>query len=289
MNIVLIHIGKELPAYFWQAAEQARRFFDGSIHVVIPDKDVSCNAVRRIGVHPYAYEYFLKNPFYKRFIAACTLQGFWNVTMGRLIILQLLMMEKFLLDVVHIENDVLIYTNPQKYLSSFRQCSNDSVLLCPVGFRHASAAYLYARNFQALNKLNTLFINYFERGSEFIKKHIGDDINEMTMMAVFQRTKSNIIRYLPIMPEGPGSENFKMFNNSVFDGASAGQYIGGTQSDPPGWAGNHHYLGVDLKAKKYAFTWKKENNIRIPFMVQGKKTFRVNNLHIHCKRLGDFI
>lgn len=288
MNIVLIHIGKELPDHFWTAVEQVRRFFCGNIHVVIPDSQVSSNEIKRIGVHPYPYERFLKNPLYKRFMSACTLQGFWNVTMGRLIILQLLMMEKFLLDVVHIENDVLIYADPNKYLSAFRQCAGDSVLLCPVGYNHASAAYMYVRTFTALNKLNTLLINYFERGAQFIEKNIGLDVNEMTMIAVFERTKSNIIKYLPTMPEGPGSKNYRMFN-SVFDGASAGQYIGGTQSDPPGWAGNHHYLGVDLKARKYSFQWKKENNIRIPFLVQGKKTFRVNNLHIHCKRLKEFI
>ena len=288
MNIVQIHIGTDLPDYFWISVEQVRRFFPGNIHVVIPDKHVSDNAVRRIGVHPVACEYFYKNPFYERFLRSCSLEGFWNVTMGRLIMLQLLIMEKFLLNVVHIENDVLIYTNPEKFLPQFKAAAGSSVLLCPVGQNHASAAYLYARNFQAMNKLNSLFINYFERGSAYIKKYMGDDVSEMTMMSHYHRDKRDIIKYLPIMPEGRGSENFGLFK-SCFDGASAGQYIGGTQSDGPGWAGNHHYLGVELLKKKYSFEWRTENGIRIPFMRMGKHTFRMNNLHIHSKKLKDFV
>lgn len=288
MNMVLIHIGESLPDYFWQSAEQARRFFPGHIHVILPEKYVSVNSIRRIGLHPVSCEKIFKNAFYKRFIKACTLESFWNVTMGRLIMLQILMMEKFLTDVVHIENDVLIYTNPLNHVQSFRQVAADTVLMCPVGQNHASAAYLYVKNFLVMNKLNALFINYFERGPEFIKKNLGNEVSEMTMMAHFQRERRNIVRYLPIMPEGIGSENFKMFN-SIFDGASAGQFVGGTQSDPPGWCGLHHYLGRDLLKHKYSFEWRKENNLRIPHMKMGKKSYRMNNLHIHCKKLKEFM
>jgi hypothetical protein len=161
--------------------------------------------------------------------------------------------------------------------------------MCPVGPRHASAAYMFVKNFQVMNKLNSLFIKYFEHGVPFIQQKLGsDDINEMTMMSHFAKQSRGVISYLPIMPEGVASNAYNRFK-SCFDGASAGQFIGGTQSDGPGWAGQHHYLGVDLLKKKYSFEWRTENGLKIPFMKMGKKSFRMNNLHIHCKRLKEFM
>jgi len=291
MNVVLIHIGNEVPPYFWQCAEQVRRWFGGNIHVVIPDRYSTMNVIRRIGLHPYPVERAIESKIYREFEKWCYLSGFWNVTLGRLFVLQELMAVKSLKDVVHIENDVLIYTNPDNYITQFRRLGNENVLLTPVGPEHASAAYMYCKNITMLNKLNSMFANYFIMGKSYIREMFGKtNINEMEMLAHFEKNY-RVIKYLPIVPIGNGSSTYNLFK-SVFDGASAGQFIGGTQSDPPGWAGPHHWLGAELIKNRYAFVWDVENHKRVPFMIlktNPQHRIRVNNLHIHSKNLKSYM
>lgn len=295
MNIVLIHIGDKLPSYFWDCCEQVRRWYGGDIHVVIPRGEMQKNAIKRIGVHPVACENLMIHGLYKKFEKVCYLNGFWNVTLGRLFLLQILMMNYKLTDVVHIENDVLIYRDPEAHLFLFRKLGASSALMAPVGPNHASAAYMYVKDWQILNRLNRLFIEYFESGKESIREKFGKtDVNEMELMCYFQKHHLNVIHYLPITPTGQWSFDYAKFK-SLFDGASAGQFIGGTQTDGPGWAGDHHYLGAELLKGKYQFVWADCNKGKVPYMCVSKNgqatlpLYIMNNLHIHSKKLIDFM
>jgi len=291
MNVVLIHIGPDIPDYMPDCMEQVRRFFPGKIHAVLPDKYICKNFIQRIGIHPVAYESIQGDSLYQEFQKACFLDGFWNVTMARFIMLEILIRRKNLKDVIHIENDVLIYRNPAEILTELQKAAGISVLLTPVGDDYASGAYLFVRNAASLNNLNTLFIRYMTKGKAFLNKILGTpDPTEMMLLSLFRQKYENVIKYLPIVPEGKGGQRFRIFG-SVFDGASAGQYIGGTNSDGPGWTGQHHWLGRDIQKGKYGFEWGMDKNLKVPFMVdlQRKKKYRMNNLHIHCKRLQEFM
>jgi hypothetical protein len=271
--------------------EQVRRFYPGDIHIIIPDKYVCKNFVKRIGVHPVAYESITGDPLYQEFQKRCFLDGFWNVTMARFIMLDVLMQRKGLIDVVHIENDVLIYNNPCNMLNEFRRVAGEKVLLTPVGDNYASGAYVYVRDIAPLRSLNDLFIEYMSKGKAFLKKILGTpDTTEMMLISYFYKHFENVINYLPIVPEGKGSNRFRIFN-SLFDGASAGQYIGGTRSDGPGWTGKHHWLGKYLQQWKYSFEWRTNSaGLKVPFMVDKKgRKYQLNNLHIHCKDLKRYM
>jgi hypothetical protein len=287
MNIVLIHIGPVVPDYMIDCMEQVRRFYGGEIHAVIPDSYVCKNFIKRIGIHPVACESFYGDPLYREFQKVCFLDGFWNVTMARFIVLDILIQRKNLTDVIHIENDVLLYRDPNSYRTQLEIASNRNVLLTPVGENYASAAFIYVKNLTPLRRMNERFIEYLKKGKAFLNKILGNpDPTEMMMLSYFYKHFENVVSYLPIVPEGKGSNRYRLFN-SVFDGASAGQYIGGTRSDGPGWTGNHHWLGCDIQRGKYQFVWSKNaQGIKIPFMVgrKGRKV-SINNLHIHSKDL----
>jgi len=292
MNVVLIHIGPDMPDYMPDCMEQVRRFFPGKIHAILPDKYICHNFNKRIGIHPVAYESIQGDSLYQEFQRVCFLEGFWNVTMARFIMLEILIRRKNLKDVVHIENDVLIYRNPAEMLHEFHIASGSSVLLTPVGDNYASGAYLFVRNASPLKNLNTLFIQHMKKGRAEINKLLGTpDPTEMMLLSLFWKKFESVIRYLPIVPEGKGGQRFSVFG-TVFDGASAGQYIGGTRSDGPGWTGQHHWLGRDIQKGKYGFEWTKNiKGLRVPVMVdlKKKKNYLMNNLHIHCKRLREYM
>ena len=58
---------------------------------------------------------------------------------------------------------------------------------------------------------------------------------------------------------------------------------------PPGWAGRHHYVGAELLAGNYSVRWDEQGGLRLPFVVDREGAWtRLNNLHIHSKRLELF-
>jgi len=90
------------------------------------------------------------------------------------------------------------------------------------------------------------------------------------------------------MPFGEFSENLEVFN-SLFDPASYGQLVGGTQSEGPGAKPQDHYIGRWLIANpQYSVIWKEENRLKIPYLNYGSG-IKINNLHIHSKNLHKYM
>jgi hypothetical protein len=291
MNIVFIHIGEDtFRENTWIAVEQAKRFFPGKIHVVFPGKFRDHPEVKRIGVKFQTIEDLINSKEYNQFNSSCFLEGFWKVTTGRLIILEKYCRENYLRDIVHLENDVMIYSNPGNNLLEFRKVASTGVLLTPVGDYYASAAFLYSFESQRILKLNLKIISYLELGYDKLKQVLGNEnCNEMTILSHIYKKDIGFINYFPITPQGKGSINSKCFSKQLWDGASVGQFLGGTMNDPPGWKGSHHWLGEDLINNKYTFEWQTKNKIRIPFLIYNNERYRLNNLHIHSKKLEMFV
>ncbi len=299
MTIVLIHIGGDIPPYMVDCINQIRVFTGMRLVIVIPNNsrkllpDTGVFAKDMPNITILDVEKYLVMPMYREFEKACFLKDFWNVTMGRLFILQLVMDEMSLRDVVHIENDVMMYNNPEQHLASFYRFY-PGIAICPVGPRYASAAYLYAASAQIMLFVNNMFLQYFQKGMDYIADCInGTDITEMTMLCHFQRKCSQMIGYLPTFPTGPAGR-MMLPMQSLWDGASIGQFAGGTNADGPGWSGTHHYFGAAIAAgKRCKIGW--INTIdnpnyakRIPVLSVDGKNYHINNLHIHCKKLKDF-
>jgi hypothetical protein len=108
----------------------------------------------------------------------------------------------------------------------------------------------------------------------------------MIMIDLIYTHSKDIINYLPILPEGLGSDNFNELKElALFDGASYGQYLGGTNNgNEKGWTGRHHYVGTSIEDKKIEVIFDKK-----PYCIFKGKRINIHNLHIHSKNLKDFI
>jgi len=290
MRVCLIHIGDKVPVWFFDCCEQVRRFFPGPIDVIIPDSCTTLNAIQRIGLNPIPVESLMTHEIYRTFKNNCYLEGFWNVTMGRLYLLEIYMRERRYKDIIHIENDVLIYQNPGNMLNEFKKLAGSKILLTPVGDQYATAAYAYIPHYAAISKINLLMTHLMQKGKDALSRIIGTpDINEMMLLAHIWKKHTNVIKYLPIAPSGNGSRNLQLFN-SVFDGASIGQFLGGTHGEPGvSWTGSHHWAGDDLESGKYKISFVEHKGLQVPYITYGPKVYRINNLHIHSKRLKEFM
>jgi hypothetical protein len=94
--------------------------------------------------------------------------------------------------------------------------------------------------------------------------------------------RGNKAEYLPLLPQ----DKYFEVTNCVFDGASYGQYIGGTNNgNASGWYGLNHFIGQLLNQNKIQILF--ENNQ--PFVVDNTKKVKIFNLHIHSKKLSNYV
>lgn len=296
MNLVYIHIGRlnienyrpsntaytynTTPDYLWNSIKQSRKYYDGKIYVVIPEEDIISNKIRAelYNCEIISFESFLTGvnttqlnkghaagaSYIKEFLKICLKAGHNNdhflcVTFLRLFVLCELIRNFQLNKVWHIENDNLIFANFPK-LTGNVYCANVSNDEASAGILYISDAYyaqLFANDLLKYYKLNP-------RKSE---------MNILKLLPV----NTNYVQYFPW--ETPDENGF------VYDGASFGQYIAGTnQGHSPGHTPSHHYFTKLLQNNYKLLVLNKQ-----PLLVKGdgeehsRNASKIFNLHIHNK------
>ena len=192
--------------------------------------------------------------------------GFWHNCSKRLFLLYNCMKTHDIKNVIHLENDVLLYDNLDYVFENKVYLTMDHENRCIPGI-------IYIPTFDLLTNLITNY-NY--------------DKNDMINMAKFYHANRDIVTTFPIIDNSIASsmynENFSKFN-SIFDAAAIGQYLGGV--DPRNIKGNTVGFVNEtcvIKFNNYAFEWVNS----IPHIKIKNRLIRINNLHIHCKNLKKF-
>jgi hypothetical protein len=193
------------------------------------------------------------------------------------------MIQLSLTDVFFLELDNLIYDDPLKWETSFKE--RDMSYMFDNVNRGASGIAFF--------RSTILLTEFLKTSSEFIDT-ANEFMTEMTVLYNFWTTHQTTVQLLPIFwtdPSHPPQANatFPIFN-SVFDAASMGICLGGM--DP------YHTRGVIVKGlpgkwsyhdfSKYTYEWKKDEKGRlIPYILRTTDNtwIRINNLHIHSKDL----
>ena len=207
--------------------------------------------------------------------------AFWFVTMFRLFVVYDYCKRFKIQNFIHLEYDNLIYSD-LKCL----QTLNPSIYFTRVGPYYSSAGFIYCNSITNFEKFVIGLKQILFKGDEFIEKCTKTKIiSEMKMIDIIYNYTKNIIDYLPILPEGIGNDNFDKLN-VLFDGASYGQYIGGTNNGhDSGWAGSHHYVGNMILNKKIEIKFENHK----PYVIFNKEKIDILNLHIHSKKLNNYV
>jgi len=196
--------------------------------------------------------------------------GFWNNASKRLFLVYEYMKMNKLKNVIHLENDVLLYSKMKYNFDEKIYITMDSDNRCIPGI-------IYIPNYNLFTKL---IENY-----DFTK-------NDMINLAKFYTNNKDIVKTFPIIDDSIDkciyNENFQEFNG-IFDGAAIGQYLGGV--DPRNIAGDTTGFvneTCEIKYNKYTFKWVKKNSNYFPYIEINNKLILINNLHIHSKKLENF-
>jgi len=203
--------------------------------------------------------------------------GFWYLTSQRFFYIYECMKKYNIDNVIHIENDVLLYYNIDNIINKL----NNKYLYIPFdSFTRNIASIVYIPNY-----------NIFKTILDLYDYKLNDMYNFMNI-----KNKTGLIQNFPIFPyeyaknleEKFVSDNFNNLH-FIFDAASIGQYLGGVDpmNDSKNTVGFINETCV-IKYNKYIFEWKIIDNIKKPFLIINNKEYPIFNLHIHCKNLKNF-
>jgi hypothetical protein len=204
--------------------------------------------------------------------------GFWSLTSLRFFYIYEFMKKYDVKDVIHLENDVLIYYNCNEILNFF---DKNYIYLPFDTFKRNIASIMFI---PSCDILKNILDNY-----DFSK-------NDMENFSII-KNKTGLIKTLPIFPKinttneeiNFVSENFKDFN-LIFDAAAMGQYLGGIdpKNDSSNTIGFVNETCV-IKYNNYKFFYNVIDKIKKPFLLINNIPVRVFNLHIHSKNLTNFM
>lgn len=299
MRLILTHLNSSLPSYIYYNFKQLRVWNpDLNIslicHTDLITKD-NINWCNKYSIHIIPYEIddtiqeFLDLSWYDAWGTPNTKfpspPKFVQGTSERLYALESYCRQNELHDVFHIENDVLLYCDLNEILL---KCQNlySKMTITPMAEQDHTFAFVYIPQHTELTKFIQFNTQQLEKGNDQLRKQFGMDmVHEMSIVKIY-KDLFNGVDFFPILPEGPYSTNFNTFN-SLFDPASWGQYICGTNNvHGPGYAGKHHIIGRELLAGKYGANICNVDGKCVP-MVNG--TYKLNNLHVHSKQLEKYV
>jgi hypothetical protein len=311
-SILFVHIGRTLPPWLAASLRQARMFNDCAIYLVAEREALAtANIPTTLNIMTTPLEDIGISERHGRFRDASSLDkefwdGFWTVTTERFFILDSAIAHLGLTNIVHLENDVLLYADlaelAPKLQSVYSSAAGTFISdeLCVPGL-------MYLPNGEAATRLADALLSAVENADSIplpqgLMQHC-----DMSLLAALRRENPDVLDYLPIVPtdypselhDGAGrspmeparySQHFDILG-TVFDGASLGQYLGGLH--PRNAAGPtigyvnpscvfdprlvRPRIGTDPAGR------------RIPQIVTGSGAHPVVNLHIHSKNPLPFL
>jgi hypothetical protein len=197
--------------------------------------------------------------------------GFWNSASKRMFLLNEYMKQSNIQNVIHLENDVLLYSDMNYELDEKIYITMDETNRCIPGI-------VYIPNHSLFDKL----INHYDYSK-----------NDMDNFAIFYHRNRDIVATFPIIDNSVQpciyNQEFERFH-SIFDGAAIGQYLGGV--DPrniPGDTIGFVNETCIVKYNDYQFKWAKKGEHYVPHILIHNNWILVNNLHLHSKRLHEFL
>jgi hypothetical protein len=260
----------DLPEYAKLSLAQSEKFL-GQKSILLTNENISEESHKKL------------NDFYelcKQYFPSFYRDTFWLLTLIRLYVVYLYCEENNINEFIHLEYDNLIYSD----LKILKKLPS-SIYFTRVGPYCSSAGFVYCNNLQSFAKFINKLKQLITKGEQVVRQFTPyPHLSEMIMLDLIYTHSKDTINYLPVLPEGIGSDNFNTLD-VLFDGASYGQYLGGTNNgDKSGWTGKHHYIGSSIEDKKIEVFFDK-----VPYCIYNGKKINIYNLHIHSKNLKNFI
>jgi len=263
MNFVLFHVGSNLPNHFkycvskiWETNPNHNIHLITNINITIPNiKVININSLKI----PNIGSYYINDP-----------NPLWRTAMLRIFYLQSYMERDNTTDVIHFDNDILIYENVDVIGSELRK---NNFLISSADPLNYAFGFSYIKNAESLYKVTKALYDLVIQGEHRLEQQIGSMPHEMRLLKYI-----NNDMYIKVLPILPTDIMFKDFNY-CFDPSSYGQRFGGAQPEID------KYIGAKIISNELILGF--EN--RKPIGILNNNKFKIFNLHMHNKKLEDFM
>ncbi len=219
----------------------------------------------------------------------------WQASLIRIFIIRDIVGKYDLEEVVHFDNDVLIYMKAEELHESFVK---DTVNITRLNDNELIFGYSYFNNFQTLDHLcNKIYRLLNEEISN--KNWKNNPKNEMHLLGSIYKKNPEFFNILNSYPTKD--------SKYIFDSATYGQIIGGTHTRPRrllpykfykkgvvdnrkrflprgGWLDKSHYVANEFLSDKSRLEFKKSG----PYLRNKEGIYKIANLHIHSKELDKY-
>lgn len=211
--------------------------------------------------------------------------GFWFATSNRFMLIADLMRALRLENCVHLENDVVIYFDPQEKLEEFRAHARFAI---PFDRARAIPGIVWYKDAEIAGDLAEYINQRSEKPDFDVLREFCDAHPEGAKPLPTMDPKYVLENGLDPTKYCLGYEEF----GGVFDAAALGQYLGGVH-----WMNNPYDTrffeneSSDLRAPEYSFGWNKKDLSRYPTMTYRGLSTKILSLHAHskdCKGVSPF-
>lgn len=298
--IVFIHLGDKLPAYLPEALTQARLFNSCPIYLLANTRALNQYTFNQaLTITTVPVESLTKSDKHDTFIKQSQLDrhfrdGIFFYSSERFFYLEDFMEQYHKKNVFQLETDVMLYANLTELMPTLL-ANYPGMAITMDNDERCIPGFIFINDPKSLQPLTSCFLQH-------------QNANDMQTLVLFKKAHSKIIvDTLPIITKhytanyplqtklGQCTQDATWYTqhantfNSIFDAAALGQYLGGTdpknENAGPGFV-NERCL---FNPSRMQFIWIFDNQQRkVPYMVCGNQTYRINNLHIHSKNLAPF-
>lgn len=304
-SLVFVHLGNELPSYLPIAVAQARLFNPDVPIYLIAESDAyerlksefassHIQFVSHLSLKPSISHHKFKK---RANLDKKGRKDLFYYAIERFFYIEELIAQHGLLNVFHLEGDVMLYASLQEMLPLFVE-RYKGIAAAFDNDERVIPSFMYIKSSESMEKL-----------THFLCIRVVAKLTDMKMIAEFKKEKDgSFIDHLPILPplycsyyplispagyKGANAKDyFKNFDvfQGVFDAAAIGQYLGGIDSrNDPNAAPGFINESCVFNPSYFYYEWKLDEKGRyVPFATFNGITFRVYNLHIHCKKLAPF-
>lgn len=296
MIVVYSFVGK-LPKYAIDTVHQLRLFYEGMVIFIISDysspyvsilKDkYQVTMVKYVELECNDFNTIIKKVGSKieKTPGLIGRENLFVCAFERFFLLKNLMSKFKLENIFFMELDNLVYDNPENWEYIF---SKKDISFMFDANERCSSGISYFKNYISIKKITDFFLQFIQKSNKYI--------SEMTALWDFYEINKEIIQILPThwgceTINKMAYENFKEFNDTIFDAAAMGIYLGGV--DPYHSGGEFKkfvkWWGSAIDYTIYHFDWQIDSEGRkIPYIkTDNNKWLKINNLHIHSKRLEE--
>ena len=273
-NFILFHKGNNLPQHIKVCVDQIKKTQTNYKIFLLTDlKITSSNDVNIIDINQYSIP-LNEVTYYKGHQ-----DPLWRAAFERLFYINEFINHRNLTNIVHFDNDVLIYKN----IADVSNLLNDNVPnigLTPHKENELVCGFMFIKNSNSLEVVCKELLNLAVIGEDKLEEMLQSMPHEMRLLGHLQNNvlEKDVITSLPVSPIDPGNNLFDIFQG-VFDPSSYGQFFGLDNTIHPDGANrfidrhiNKELVPVFDRYEPYV-VWK--NNKEIPIF----------NLHIHNKHL----